>query len=431
MAVARTLSPCPPAEAGVYVPPPSLCLQPLCLLPSPLTPRRRRFVLCTGVQQRRSDSTDSRRPHRSPLRASNVQRSQLLDPRGHVRRWPPAHHGPQVIVQGPSGPGIRAGRKRLGFARKAATAGVLRAASVHSLMGFVCARTALQFPGGMVCRRRTPCTRVDLGVQARHRIGQCAPALVCARHVHRLCGASCCDLATRLECVGEWVWCLVSRARAWRANPGRVISVAYFLLPANDPSPAFGAAAASVTLFSARTQVEAAAARLSTTGPECSAAGVVAPSSEEGAHSQPIPISLPPARERAHSLSPKGTSPGSLFGASPLPPHPYSFVVSSNVHSHFSPPTYGTPPHRMMAAARKSAGLICRDDGGGGGDVTIEEITNARSIDARTTPFQAAFGCVGAKTGGDSNQDGSGQLVRRPEARSFQEPLLREGTMLG
>ena len=51
-----------------------------------------------------------------------------------------------------------------------------------------------------------------------------------------------------------------------------------------------------------------------------------------------IPIGITQPARRAKSHSPVKGSPGSAFGISPLPPHPFSFVVSSNIHLHFSPP---------------------------------------------------------------------------------------------
>jgi hypothetical protein len=176
-----------------------------------------------------------------------------------------------------------------------------------------------------------------------------------------------------------------------------------------------------------RFQVQAAAVRLSTTGPDCPEMGA-ASCAEEAAQTQPIPIRRPQTKKRAHSLSPKGASPSSVFGASPLPPHPFSFVVSSSVHNHS--PTVATPPPSLGAGASKSAGLGARlgrvvnvgPDAGARATATDEA---SRSDSAFRRPNAGSPRNVGQDC--QPEADGNGRV----EARGLEEPLLRGPTTRG
>ena len=235
---------------------------------------------------------------------------------------------------------------------------------------------------------------------------------------------------------GVWVSCLVHARNICHTRATSVSLGLPVFLCLSRSRPVSLSLSHSLTL-----QVDAAAARLSATGPERAAAASASSCAAEGAQSQPIAISLPLVRERAHSLSPKGSSPSLLFGASPLPPHPYSFVVSSNVHSHFSPPTCATPPLSLIAGARKRAMLTVSESGGqgGGGDgrggeggagiMEEEEVAGVTDPDARSTAMPSAFRRVGVGQEGHRRGDEGGgeQGARRPAARGMEEPLLREG----
>jgi len=168
---------------------------------------------------------------------------------------------------------------------------------------------------------------------------------------------------------------------------------------------AFAGQAVALLRHDWRVSVDAAAARLDQTLAESADARAAASSAFQGPRlSLPIVIAQP--TRRAKSLSPKTGSPGSAFGISPLPPHPFSFVVSSNIHLHFSPPQ----GQGLSVLAPRCPASACLFVTGGGAEEDEKDGPDAHGR------------CEGANAHGE---DGPG--TSDAGRGGLQEPLLLRG----